>query len=276
MLHQDTVKNLQDGGLLPAVQVVMKNINTDSIYSPLSLKTNQIDYILNDTPINFIKDKKVKQLVYTDRSLFNFNFMLNELLDTKILFIDTETTGLKPTKQPVQITAILTDCYLNIIEYKNFFLHRTDIDPEALSIHRLTPEFLKENETPKNEIFKFFEDLDIPENKIIVTGYNVSFDIETIANLYYTNGVTMPSYFDTTFCLYRSDTIAPKLYPQLRSKKLVNIINVLNLDNGIRNLTQKLFNISPNSHDARYDTVATVLLLREFYKSQKVDLQWDS
>lgn len=273
MLHKDIQNQLENKNLNKAIEIILRNIRLGEkrCYSPLSFSNNINDEILETTPIQFFNDYDIERILHSNTSINNFNFMLMELLDTKFVFIDTETTGLENAR-PVQITIVITDVYLNVIEAKNFYKYQDNIEPEAMNVHRLTPEFLSENETSAEEIFKYFEYINSFSSYKFI-GQNVQFDINTMKNFYLQHGKDWEEIrgFHNPYCIYKVTDIATTIYPALKSKKLVNIIQYLNLHQRIVDKTNEIFNATKSeAHDSRYDTVALLIILEEFYKAKRM------
>ncbi len=176
--------------LLPALDIIWGNINKDinnlEYLSPKSYLEKCSDKdIINNCPI-LIKDGKLQNIIYRNTSLDNFNHLLLELLDMKFIFIDTETTGIRNAK-PVQISIIVTDCYLNILDHKNFYIYQSNIEEEALNVHKLTPEFLKQNETLPGKVIEYLHSLDYKYNNKVTLAYNIRFDVAVMKNFFLDN-----------------------------------------------------------------------------------------
>lgn len=98
----------------------------------------------------------------------------------KVVFLDTETTGTdKTTDEIIELAIIQYDTYTKEINklYHNKFLPSVAITEEALAIHEITLESLK-------DCIKFTIDAPLIQSLIsnkIIGGHNVSFDI-TILN----------------------------------------------------------------------------------------------
>ena len=103
----------------------------------------------------------------------------------KILFLDTETTGLDPNKNGIIQVAMLTEdgCELNMRVNPG---KKVKYDKEALKINGIKKKQIKKFPKSKEQfkgMIKWLETLVVPfdpKDKLIVVGYNVKFDVEML------------------------------------------------------------------------------------------------
>ncbi|MCQ2199142.1 MAG: 3'-5' exonuclease [Paludibacteraceae bacterium] len=97
-----------------------------------------------------------------------------------ILFLDTETTGLKNPSM-LQYAYILCDNSLNCIESgRSYVKPRKKIEEEAIKIHKITKEKAQRLGCTTNSAIKHLSKLISMSDTIV--GHNVEFDIDVICN----------------------------------------------------------------------------------------------
>ncbi len=180
----------------------------------------------------------------------------------KLLFFDTETTGVKPGSI-CQLSYILVDTSTKPQKTigKNIFFTVDEMEPEAERIHGFSLEKLYELSEGM-----YFEDLyadfinDFLEADFII-GHNVQFDIKFLKH----ELLGLGEFFEpnNVFCTmkYYKD-ICKILRPtgDYKNPKLEEVIKHLNItDSEISETANKYFQGSGNYHDARFDTTATYL-----------------
>ncbi|ELC8412358.1 3'-5' exonuclease [Clostridium perfringens] len=180
----------------------------------------------------------------------------------KLLFFDTETTGVKPGSI-CQLSYILVDTSTKPQKTigKNIFFTVDEMEPEAERIHGFSLEKLYELSEGM-----YFEDLyadfinDFLEADFII-GHNVQFDIKFLKH----ELLGLGEFFEpnNVFCTmkYYKD-ICKILRPtgDYKNPKLEEVIKHLNItDSEISETANKYFQGSGNYHDARFDTSATYL-----------------
>lgn len=259
------VNKEQFNNLLPALEIIWGNINEDinnlEYLSPKSYLEKCSDKdIINNCP-TLIKDGKLLNILYNNKSLDNFNHLLLELFDMKFIFLDTETTGIVNAR-PVQISIIVTDCYLNILESKNFYIYQSNIEEEALNVHKLTPEFLKQNETLPEKVIEYLHSLDNRYNNKVTLAYNARFDIAVMRRFLLDNKSAIPEFLDYNICLFNNTEIRAMIKDHVKGKKLTDIVTHLNLNNDIHLLLQNLGYNGLHAHNAIYDVCALVCLIQ--------------
>lgn len=189
----------------------------------------------------------------------------------KLLFFDTETTGIKPGSI-CQLSYITVDTSTKpqITEGKNYFFTVDYVEPSAEEVHGFSVEKLYELSNGM-----YFDDLveefynDFREADFVI-GHNVSFDIKFLKH----ELIPMGEEFQpkNTFCTmnyYRTVCRLIKPNGDLKNPKLSELVKFLNIsDDTIASTANKLFEGSGNYHDARFDTTATYLAVIEGIKKK--------
>lgn len=175
----------------------------------------------------------------------------------KVFYFDVETTGLDPVKHDIIQLAGYIEIDGEIKEEFNFKYRPLDFDtinPGALEINGVTIEQLKEyphadaTRTQLVTIFNKYIDKFNKEDKFIVAGYNVQFDISFLSSFFKKCG-------DNFLFSYLDGRAILDPYPVLQFLKANKIINIPTLK-----LTDvcKHFGIGfVNAHDALADIEAT-------------------
>ena len=187
----------------------------------------------------------------------------------KLLFFDTETTGVKPGSI-CQLSYIIVDTSTKPQKTigKNIFFTVDEMEPEAERIHGFSLGKLYELSEGM-----YFEDLyadfinDFLEADFII-GHNVQFDIKFLKH----ELLGLGEFFEpnNVFCTmkYYKD-ICKILRPtgDYKNPKLEEVINFLGITKDqISSKANELFQGSGDYHDARFDTAATYLLIIEGLK----------
>ncbi len=205
----------------------------------------------------------------------------------RIVVLDTETTGIGPTDEVIQISTICLDEKLNIINASNDYCKISmPVPAEATAVHGITNKTLEElsgNKYLEDHVAELDYLCDAKDT--IFIGYNIAFDIEKI-NYSLTNAGYPPIDFGVNvntipketrgnnynICLMKSLKSYldyPGRWRKLSAmyKTYVDIPDqvVLNLKDEI----VRLSGICPghgadNYHDALYDTLITTLLFNNF------------
>lgn len=187
----------------------------------------------------------------------------------KLLFFDTETTGIKPGSI-CQLSYILTDTSTKpqTTTGKNFFFTVDEMNEEAEKIHGFSLEKLYE--LSHGMYFEdCFEDFlnDFIEADFII-GHNVQFDIKFLKHELLGLGENFaPKNIFCTMKYYKDICKILKSSGDFKNPKLEEVINFLNISKEkITQTADKLFMGSGNYHDARFDTAATYLTVIEGIK----------
>lgn len=117
--------------------------------------------------------------------------MSDDLRNVRLLFFDTETTGLpldyyapvddtKNWPHMVQLSWILTDGVGNTIESQDFIIKpcRWKIPPRASRIHGITTDIAKAKGKPIKQVFDLF--VPAVETSQVVVGHNIDFDMNIV------------------------------------------------------------------------------------------------
>lgn len=162
-------------------------------------------------------------------------YLENPANDGKILFLDTETTGLGDTDQAISIAIVDEDLTVII----NTRLNTTvAISPEAQKIHKISKDDLAD--------YPYFTDIEQDIRKLLdgrkVGIYNADFDTRII-----NQSATAPIDNYTAFCVMNQ---AMRHFDSDRWLKLVNVCDRLDIE-------------LSNAHDALADVIATVQVWRK-------------
>ena len=183
-----------------------------------------------------------------------------DALSKKIIFLDTETSGLSPGSI-CQLSYLIINN--NNIEAKNHFFKVDYVDPKAEEIHGLSVEKLyklSNNRTFRDNLHLLKNDFD---NADLLVGHNINFDLNFLIAEYRKSGHRFS--FNDTFCTMRYFTNICKIphfngngYKWPRLEELTQFFNISDID--IIKETKNVFNCKDvGYHDARFDTVATYL-----------------
>lgn len=186
------------------------------------------------------------------------------------IFLDTETTGLVPSKDRIiQLSYILADEDFKIVEGKNFYLDiDTYIPEEATNVHGIDNEKILELSQGKK-----FEDYskeilwDFSNSKIIC--HNVDFDVNFLRQELWRLDKKVD--IQRTFCTMKSYTNICELdyngyYESFKWPKLEEVVEYLKLDvEELKQGAEEVFGEVGEFHDARLDVYTTY----EIYKNIK-------
>lgn len=187
----------------------------------------------------------------------------------KLLFFDTETTGIKPGSI-CQLSYILTDTSTKpqTTTGKNFFFTVDEMGEEAEKIHGFSLEKLYElsNGMYFEDFFEEFLNDFVSADFII--GHNVQFDIKFLKHELSGLGEDfVPQHTFCTMQYYKDICKILKSSGDFKNPKLEEVIKFLNISKEkIAETADKLFMGSGNYHDARFDTAATYLTVIEGIK----------
>lgn len=187
----------------------------------------------------------------------------------KLLFFDTETTGIKPGSI-CQLSYIIVDSSVKPQQTigKNYFFTVEHMEPEAEAVHGFSLEKLYE--LSNGEYFEDrFEDFikDFYQADVVI-GHNVSFDIKFLKHeLEGIGELFEPKRLFCTMSYYKN--ICKILNPRgdFKNPRLEEVIKYLNIQKSdIESTASRLFEAMGNYHDARFDTAATYLVVTEGIK----------
>lgn len=187
----------------------------------------------------------------------------------KMIFFDTETTGLKPG-HICQLSYILVDTNIkpNKTIGKNIFFTVDYVEPSAEDVHGFSVEILRElsdGKSFKDSLESFLEDF---KSADIFIGHNVNFDIKFFTHEMLSLGETFnPKHIFCTMHYYKNICKIINYNGNYKNPRLEEVVKFLNITSTeINNLTKKLFKGDGNFHDARFDTTATYLIVTEGIK----------
>ena len=173
----------------------------------------------------------------------------------KILYFDTETTGLDPLKNGIIQFSGIIEIDNKVEEEFNFKIRpfETDeINSEALEVNNVTKDQLKTFPTAEKsyilieKLFNTYIDRYDSTDKFSPAGYNVRFDLEFLSK-YFTKNNNI--YFGS-YCNWRSIDALSLLY-------FLDYIGYLKLENYKLNTVCDYFKIPIKAHDAMSDIKAT-------------------
>ena len=168
--------------------------------------------------------------------------------ENKIIFFDTETTGLSAeTDRIIQLAAIGADIEENLpVEKEQMLLYinpQRNLDPFIMNLTGITDEMLADKPDEQEswaKIYEFFGDTPV------ICAHNAMFDVNMMKALYQRNGkVFAPTIIDTL-------TMARELMPkeEAGNHKQETLLNYFGLGEGLR------------PHDAMDDTRGLIRLFR--------------
>lgn len=187
----------------------------------------------------------------------------------KLLFFDTETTGIKPGSI-CQLSYIIVDSSKKpqYTEGKNYFFTVDYVEPSAEEIHGFSVEKLYELSKGlyfEDLVEEFYEDFTSAD---FIIGHNVFFDIKFLTHELLGMGEDWQP--QNTFCTmnyYRNICKLLKPNGDYKNPKLEEAVRFLNISKEkITKTADSLFQGSGNYHDARFDTAATYLVVIEGIK----------
>ncbi len=161
----------------------------------------------------------------------------------KILWYDTETTGLTENSAMFQISGVIEIDGVEVEEFDIFCKPHegADIAEQALEVTGVTREQLETYQSPKKayeelvEIFSKYIDKFNKEDKFIVAGQNVKFDIDVLNRFFKRNNdnylgsfLNYKQVFDT-LSVYTALEIA-EVVPKLENHKLETICKTMGVE----------------------------------------------
>lgn len=240
-------KKSVDNGSIPAVECGICKSNY--VFSNFDFsEKDENSFIGEDCSKRFAKMNK--NVVSLRKPKFSEDeIMWNNLCTKDFIVLDAETTGIKNTDEVIEVAAIKVENYKIVDQYQAYIIPTIKIPQESINVHGITNEFIRENGRDGRVVFQELEHF---IGDLGCVGHNVSFDkkkIEYHSKKIIGYSVKINIIFDTL-------QISRRLM-QMPDHKLENIINRLNLREGLR------------SHSALDDVVATAryaALLKEIYR----------
>ena len=187
----------------------------------------------------------------------------------KMIFFDTETTGLKPGSI-CQLSYILVDTNIKPTQTigKNIFFAVEYVEPSAQDVHGFSVEALYELSNGRyfeDRLEEFLEDFQTAD---VFIGHNVKFDLKFLTyELEGCGEIFEPKNIFCTMNYYKNICKLPSNRGDYKMPKLQEAINFLHVkESDIDLFSKKYFDETGNFHDARFDTTATYLLVTEGIK----------
>ncbi|GAA0126787.1 MULTISPECIES: 3'-5' exonuclease [Clostridium] len=184
----------------------------------------------------------------------------------KMIFFDTETTGISPGNIcELSYIIVDTDVKPQKTYGKNFFFAVEYVEPSAKEIHGFSEEDLYKLSNGLYFEDQFEEISDDFLNADILIGHNVNFDIKFITHeLEFCEINYKPKNTFCTMNYYKNICKCSNGKGGIKNPKLEEVVNFLGLNSTIiKNKANELFDGSGNYHDARFDTAATYLVVTE-------------
>jgi len=179
----------------------------------------------------------------------------------KIIILDTETTGSKDEDRICQLSYLVLNENLEIEEiYNELVKPPVDIKFEAMAVHHITPEMIKDKPKIKfTKAFKRLKELNSPENLIII--HNAEFDLDMLKK----------EDFNPHFKLIDTFRILKHLLPDGKFSLQYNRY-ALGLYKKEKEICEK-YDIKINAHDALGDVVVLYLLFEYILKNLENDFK---
>lgn len=138
-------------------------------------------------------------------------------MQAEFLAIDTETTGLDPSKnQVVDIALVLLDNEFNVLSELQVFAHpdaTAVIEAKAVEINGYTAQaWTAKNAVTQAEMFDAVYDYVSEHTKLKLIAHNVSFDKSFLKALFTTHSVSTHKDFNSIFDYHALDTISLALF----------------------------------------------------------------
>jgi DNA polymerase-3 subunit epsilon len=180
-----------------------------------------------------------------------------------MIIFDTETTGLNPGNIVQLSYLIIND---RDIKSKNFFFKVDYVEPGAQDVHGFSVEDLKR--LSKNRDFGFHakEIHNDFENADLLVAHNIQFDMNFLKKEFHTHKLKFDK--NNQFCTMNHYTNICKL-PRgwgggYKWPKLSEVVDFLKIDKKEkRKLSEHLFGVQNQPHDARSDILDTYLILKK-------------
>ncbi len=176
--------------------------------------------------------------------------------NNKILWFDTETTGLDPQKNSIiQIAGIveINGEVKDEFNLKSNIFDDTEVTQESLNVHNISIEIIKSFPKPQlvkrtltNILEKYIDKYD-KTDKFIPAGYNVAFDISMLNSFFFKCGDNyLGSYIERRRAI---DVMSLANYCRIK--------NIFDTETARLENTAKHFGITIQAHDAMSDITAT-------------------
>ncbi|HCQ91643.1 MAG TPA: 3'-5' exonuclease [Clostridium sp.] len=191
----------------------------------------------------------------------------------KMIFFDTETTGITPGNI-CQLSYIVVDTGVKPAktEGKNVFFAVEYVEPEAEEVHGFSAEDLYQLSNGKYFEDSYEEFVNDFLSADILIGHNVNFDIKFLCHeLEYCDIEYAPKNVFCTMNYYKNICKFINNRGGIKNPKLEEVIRFLGIERSqIRDKAKELFEGSGSYHDARFDTAATYLIVTEGIKKSYI------
>lgn len=189
---------------------------------------------------------------------------------SKVLYLDTETTGLTTNSAIIQIAGIIE---IDGVVKEEFNIkcrphENAEVSKDALEVTKLTLEEINKYQAPEDAlkeletIFAKYCDKYNREDKFILVGHNVKFDLKMLnsffirlGNNYLGSWISFKKIFDTLAVIQAMQII--KIIPEMENNKLGTLSEYFKIELG------------DNAHDALADIKATRKLSKIIAKTLK-------
>ena len=168
---------------------------------------------------------------------------------SKLVWIDTETTGLNPKTNSIHQLAIMDDRGSDIIDVVPF--PNCDISDKGLSISGKTREMIFNNKKSQSDMVNLVIDKYFNQNeRVVVGGYNIRFDVEFL-----NEAIHRETGIYSLFRYIHSGTI-----------DVMTLVGIARSEGRVKSINDKLvticneFDIEIDAHNALSDIQATVKL----------------
>lgn len=186
----------------------------------------------------------------------------------KIVYLDTETTGLSVTGSIVQLSYLVENGN-GPTGVENFYMDASYMEEQAQEVTGLTVEKLHKlsgGKTFSNYAGQVLKDL---EDAVII-GHNCGFDIRFLREEFRRCGLKYkPEKVVCTMEFMRDIIKLPRAKGGYRNPKLSDVLEYLNIsEQDIARFTRAVYRTSDNisAHDSRYDTIAVYLVCKKLSK----------
>lgn len=170
--------DLMENNLTHAIDEIAKKYLQEGVHTINTLKNSIRQDDIPNTLDSYRKEIYKEEIIYRILDKQREKWVLEGV---NLVILDTETTGLKNPK-PVQIAGIVLNPYLKVVNSFNFYIKQDNIQPEALAIHKITPEFLNEFGITGLQALIEFKKYVKPND--IIIAHNSKFD-ETVLRNYF-------------------------------------------------------------------------------------------
>lgn len=183
----------------------------------------------------------------------------------KNIYLDTETTSLRPG-EIIELSMIIEDSDTHkFLEAKNYFFKVDDVDPDAESVHGFSAKDSAElsgDRKFRDFVDEVYEDL----KDACLIGHNEAFDEKFLSMELWRCGITYSPANRVCTMKYFTDITKipnPRGYRGYKKPKLSEVLDFLNIKpSKVEEYTRELFNCDNRTfHDSRFDTTAVYVIV---------------